>query len=295
MDFFKYDEVAPHPDVVLILGTIDRIPERILNLPNFKVGLSWAYDLYRDTSDHVSCSRSRSLAKLDRLIVDCDYVARLAVAKGFPESRIINFPYGVDLDSYRLRSHLKPRKTGQVTFYTNRTWRQEYGIKILLEGFRLAQADGLEFTLKLAGDGQLRIGLMHEYRKFFDSSCFEYVGEVTELENRHHLELSDFYVSASLYDGFSVSILESMAIGVPVIASDIEPNKDLIRDNEDGFLFSSGNSFDLSNKLFAATNIYENQDEIRSLSESAREKIEIQADFLKNLGSALSNLYDDLA
>jgi len=153
----------------------------------------------------------------------------------------------------------------------------------------------LEFTLKLAGDGQLRIGLMHEYRKFFDSSCFEYVGEVTELENRHHLELSDFYVSASLYDGFSVSILESMAIGVPVIASDIEPNKDLIRDNEDGFLFSSGNSFDLSNKLFAATNIYENQDEIRSLSESAREKIEIQADFLKNLGSALSNLYDDLA
>jgi hypothetical protein len=45
MDYYNYDNVPKDSDAIFVLGTIDQIPEEILSSPNFKVGISWAYDL----------------------------------------------------------------------------------------------------------------------------------------------------------------------------------------------------------------------------------------------------------
>lgn len=294
MDYYNYDNVPKDLDAILVLGTIDQIPEKILSSPNFKVGISWAYDLYRNSSNpSVGNVRRRNLGKLNKLIVDCNYVAKHATVFGFPRSKIIAFPYGVDIDDYGFRSQLDRRRFGRTIFYTNRSWNLGYGVQTILEAFHLSHTKGLEFTLKLAGDGEQRNELLKRYNNYFVSSQFQYVGKVTAVENKCHLASSDFFISASLSDGFSVSILESMALGVPVIASDIEPNKDLITDNLDGFLFASGNAFDLSNKLFAAADILENRALLCSLTKLAREKIESRADFTKNLSATLSILYEE--
>jgi glycosyltransferase involved in cell wall biosynthesis len=294
MDYYNYDNVPKDSDAIFVLGTIDQIPEEILSSPNFKVGISWAYDLYRNSANpSVGDVRRRNLGKLNKLIVDCNYVARLATTFGFPKSKIVTFPYGVDIDDYGFKSQLDRRIAGRTIFYSNRSWNLGYGIQTILEAFHLSHTKGLEFTLKLAGDGELRNRLLKQYHSYFVSSHFQYVGKVTAVENKYHLASSDFFISASLSDGVSVSILESMAMGVPVIASDIEPNKDLITDNCDGFLFLSGNAFDLSNKLLAAADTLEDRAFLGSLTKLAREKIELRADFKKNLNVALSVLCEE--
>ena len=56
-------------------------------------------------------------------------------------------------------------------------------------------------------------------------------------------------MSTSFSDGTSVSLLEGMACGLPVVVSDIPSNNEWITNGENGFIFSKGDSKDLSKKL----------------------------------------------
>jgi glycosyltransferase involved in cell wall biosynthesis len=47
----------------------------------------------------------------------------------------------------------------------------------------------------------------------------------------------DAFFLASSFEGMSNSIMEAMAAGVPVVASDIPPNRELVVPNETGFLY----------------------------------------------------------
>ena len=51
---------------------------------------------------------------------------------------------------------------------------------------------------------------------------------------------------ASDFEGMSNSIMEAMAAGVPVVASDIPPNRELVVDGQTGFLVKVGDSVGLA-------------------------------------------------
>ena len=54
--------------------------------------------------------------------------------------------------------------------------------------------------------------------------------------------LFDVFWLASDFEGMSNSIMEAMAAGVPVVASDIPPNRELVVDGQTGFLVKVGDS-----------------------------------------------------
>ena len=56
----------------------------------------------------------------------------------------------------------------------------------------------------------------------------------------------DTFVLGSDFEGMSNSLMEAMSIGLPCIASDIPPNRELLTDGETGLLFSVGKSPDLA-------------------------------------------------
>lgn len=59
------------------------------------------------------------------------------------------------------------------------------------------------------------------------------------------LEKSDVFIFPSFREGLSVSVIEAMAKGKPVLASEIRGNKDLIDSNKGGILFSPNDSAQL--------------------------------------------------
>lgn len=59
----------------------------------------------------------------------------------------------------------------------------------------------------------------------------------------------DVFVFPSFREGLSVSLMEAMASGLPVVCSRIRGNVDLIEDNCGGFLFSPNNETELANHL----------------------------------------------
>lgn len=70
------------------------------------------------------------------------------------------------------------------------------------------------------------------------------------------MKMSDLFLFPSLREGLPVSIMEDMSVGLPVVASNIRGNKDLIYDENTGKLFDVKESEELVNILqdfFAGT------------------------------------------
>ncbi|MBI4020056.1 MAG: glycosyltransferase family 4 protein [Candidatus Aenigmarchaeota archaeon] len=92
--------------------------------------------------------------------------------------------------------------------------------------------------LYIAGDDWmgLRTGLERLARDLGVSGNVVFAGRVSDREKLRLLARAQFFVSASEYEGFGISILEAMAAGVPVIANDIDSFRNFIRHGVNGFL-----------------------------------------------------------
>ena len=60
---------------------------------------------------------------------------------------------------------------------------------------------------------------------------------------------SDIAINTSESESFSNSLLEAMKLGLPVVASDVPGNRELVKNDDSGLLFMPNNSKDLSMKI----------------------------------------------
>lgn len=75
--------------------------------------------------------------------------------------------------------------------------------------------------------------------------------------------LSDVLVSASYQEGLPMNMIEAMAVGIPVVCSDIRGQRDLIKDGKNGYLFQLGDSERYCNRLVELYNNPELREEIK--------------------------------
>ena len=75
--------------------------------------------------------------------------------------------------------------------------------------------------LLIVGDGKER-----EFLNSFASESIVFVGFTDSILD--YYRISDFFISSSLTEGFPMAVLESMAVGLLPILSDIEPHKEII-------------------------------------------------------------------
>lgn len=78
-----------------------------------------------------------------------------------------------------------------------------------------------------------------------------FAGHLPQEQTLAHYLLFDIKVLASNMEGLSQALLEAMALGVPVIATNASGNPDLIRDGENGLLFEEHNPRQLAAKIEA--------------------------------------------
>lgn len=66
----------------------------------------------------------------------------------------------------------------------------------------------------------------------------EFLGERSDIAAL--IAQSDIYLNTSLYEGFSIAILEALAGGIPVVATDVPGNRGLVKPGLNGFLAPLG-------------------------------------------------------
>ncbi|HEX6996394.1 MAG TPA: TIGR03088 family PEP-CTERM/XrtA system glycosyltransferase [Gammaproteobacteria bacterium] len=184
----------------------------------------------------------------------------LAGTVGIREDKITRICNGVDTARFRAARPDEPRRLPQETFPEGAlvvgSVTRFAAIKDplnLIEAFIRARErlEGASRPLRLLmiGDGELRdaaLRRLHAARAADDAWLPGSRDDVAEL-----LRCMDVFVLGSLREGISNTVLEAMASGLPVIATETGGNPELIDSSETGTLVPPGDSDALANAIVA--------------------------------------------
>jgi starch synthase len=101
----------------------------------------------------------------------------------------------------------------------------------------------------------------------------------------------DLFVFPSVNEGFAQVLLEAMACGLPVVATELSGAKDCVTDGEEGFVVAARDVDRLAEKILWC---YQHRDETRAMGKAARAKIESQF-ALDHYNQRMIALYNQLA
>ena len=106
--------------------------------------------------------------------------------------------------------------------------------------------DGLSPQYIIVGDGPARAEL-EKYVIDNQLANVEFVGQKVDI--KPYLSQMDIFILPSLSEGLGVAIIEAMAAGKCVIASNIDGIKELVLNNKTGLLIEPRNSDEIYNKI----------------------------------------------
>lgn len=115
--------------------------------------------------------------------------------------------------------------------------------------------------LWIVGDGDLRVALELQAEQLKIQKRIVFWGQCEDVPEI--LRRMDLFISTSLYEGLPTVILESMACGVPVIATKIPGNSELIIDGQTGWLTPKHNPEMLAKKICHALQMPSERQRIR--------------------------------
>jgi glycosyltransferase EpsD len=110
--------------------------------------------------------------------------------------------------------------------------------QFLIKGFSLMKNEAPNARLLFAGDGPLLENCQKLAVDLGVEERVHFLGFRNDIEK--WLRISDMAVSSSLREGLPVNIMEAMASGLPVLASDNRGHRELIRAGENGWLIKPG-------------------------------------------------------
>ncbi len=251
------------------------------------VSMSWGSDLLMD-AEQMKFRTRYTLRHSTVLVGDCQAVADKASEFGFPAERVVLFPWGVDLqhfapgdDAYQ-RSELGWEDA--FTLLCLRSWEPLYGVEVVARAFARAAQQLPELRLFLLGGGSQAPLLRQVLMQAGVIERVVFGGQVGQANLPKYYRAADLYISASHSDGSSVSLMEALACGVPVLVSDIAGNKEWITPGQEGWLFRDGDDEALTRGILNAVQMREQLGDMRI---AARKLAEERADWNKNFQKLL--------
>ena len=172
---------------------------------------------------------------------------------GIPAKKISTIPMGIDAAFLETgKNRAEKSRNRSFTVFSNRNLLPLYNVSLLIRAIPIILKDEPETKFRIAGDGSERKALEREVESLNIDSSVEFLGRVPHEEMPNLLSEADIYVSTSLHDGTSVSLLEAMGSGAFPVVTDIPANKEWVTDGENGFLVSAGEAESLASKIIDA-------------------------------------------
>ncbi|MDP2939241.1 MAG: glycosyltransferase family 4 protein [Candidatus Omnitrophota bacterium] len=114
------------------------------------------------------------------------------------------------------------------------------GHKFLIDAFKIVLKDFPSAVLILVGDGRIKPDLIAQTKELGIEKRVVFIP--SQLDTSLVLSLMDVFVMPSIQEGLGLAIMEAMAVGLPIVATDVGGIKNLIKDNESGILVSACDS-----------------------------------------------------
>ncbi len=232
--------------------------------------------------------------RAQRIIVAADDYARSSWLKdhwGAIEPKLALIPFGVDIRRYRPVA--RPVHDGTLLLFLGVLDRHHYfkGLGVLIRAMGRLR-DRMDWHLAVAGDGDLRSTYETMAREHGLDGRITFVGRVSDEEKARLYAESDAFVfpSADRSEAFGLVALEAQSSGTPVIASNLDAVRTVVKDGETGLLVSPKDDMALAE---AIAWMIEHPSEREAMGERARQRVEALFSWERHM-KALEALYRTL-
>jgi phosphatidyl-myo-inositol alpha-mannosyltransferase len=238
----RFDVLHFHEPFVPFLSLILLRRSRSVNIATFHAyaGFSLSYEFgARVMQGHARLLHGR---------IAVSAAARHFIDRFFPgDYKII--PNGVDVDRYRRAVPVARWQDGTLNLLFVGRHEPRKGLLDLLKAYRILRKTGCPCRLLVVGSGPQE----REARRYVLTrrlAGVEFLGRVTDAEKAQLFRTADVFVApATGRESFGIVLLEAMAAGAPIVASDIHGYKGVVRRGEQGLLVPPGEPRELASAI----------------------------------------------
>jgi glycosyltransferase involved in cell wall biosynthesis len=221
------------------------------------------------------------LSKADLITTDALVSAEAIYKLGAAKERVLVTPMGVEQKS--LGQHSKKEKPSLLVM-SNRKLEPLYDVATLIRAIpQIVKRAKKKVEFVITGEGSQKSHLLNLAIKHEAESHVEFKGALSREDLVKCYQDSDIYVSTSLSDSTSVSLLEAMAFGLIPVVTDIPGNREWVRDGENGFLFPKSDQVALSERIAFMINQFDRWKEFRERNASIIQARAVWEDNLKTV------------
>jgi len=219
--------------------------------------------------------------KADGIRVVSSGIKDKLVKKGIDKSKIRIIPTPVDLKKFRDYDQKKVERIKKE--YQDRKVIINVGRKDLAKDYRtlykaveLVYEDYKKLAFLQIGNGDY----LPDKIKTDENLALGSIGKISQKEVINYYYASDVYVSSSCHESFGKVLIEAMAVGLPVIATNTTGSKEIIKDGKNGFLVPIGDNQALAKKTLLLLN---NPEKAREMGRNGQKMVEEKFDQQKTI------------
>ena len=183
----------------------------------------------------------------DTVVTVCEAARRDAIARGLvPERRTVAVPNGIRVGAFAaateaaragLREALGvPAGTRLIGTVGRLNWAKDQDG--LIRAFARVHAQRPDTALVLVGDGELRASLQATAAAAGVAPAVHFLGDRSDVPAL--LQGLDLFALSSLSEGYSMALLEAAASALPIVATDVGGNAEIVHDGRTGLLVPDG-------------------------------------------------------
>ena len=214
---------------------------------------------------------------------------------GNKSKEIFITPFGVDTEKFKNLNIEK--KEDKITIGIVKTLTEKYGIEYLIKAIKeleniLDIENYKKIRLLIYGKGELKNKLEDLTKELQIDDKVIFKGYINNEDVPKVLNEMDIFVVPSILnsESFGVAAVEAMACEVPVIVSDADGLKEVVVNNETGFVIPKRSSREIANKIKI---LIENNDVVKKFKKNARERVLKLYDWNKNVENMIK-IYKEL-
>jgi glycosyltransferase involved in cell wall biosynthesis len=189
-----------------------------------------------------------ALALADRTVFLTDAFASevsLRLGRLYPSHRVEVIGNGIDVAAFAPSARTTGTRAGEIRVGMHSRFSQSKDHPTLIRSIARLRAaesrgDRSPVRLSLAGDGETLAATKQLVHTLKVDDRVEFLGMIPESALPPYLASLDIYAQSSLGETMSTGVMQAMAAGLPVVASDVPGLRSMVRERETGILFPVG-------------------------------------------------------
>lgn len=187
------------------------------------------------------------------------------------DRRISVVPNGIDLERFKISSDGETGGNSKNIIFVGRLYPVK-GVQYLIEAMAIIHRKMPNVKLIIVGDGVERSRLKELVKRLDLKGCIQFAGQIQQERIPLFMHQANIFAISSFSEGFPVVLLEAMAAGLPIVATNVGGIPEIVEEEVNGYLVNTKSPDEIANKIQI---LLQNNEMREEISANNREKAKL--------------------